>query len=118
MAGQTCPSGKRQYADRSAANRALASIAAQREQDLRQTGMTTRLENRSYRCHLCPWLHLTSTAEMWFAVEVDADLWQAALAEAAQERLVAAVTSLDATADELVTATAPSTSQDDWAVAA
>ena len=104
---QPCITNKAQYPDRSAADKALAQIAGRRERDLRLTGTTTWNQIRHYRCPYCAVLHLTSAEDLWFAAEVAEDLWQEALAHAAQQRKAA-----------VAQADVQSTNQDDWDVAA
>ena len=104
---QPCITNKVQYLDRSAAQKALDQIAERRERELLLSGDTTWNQIRYYRCGLCGVLHLTSAEELWFASEVPENLWQEALAYAAQQRQQVA-----ARAD------VQSTSHDDWDVAA
>ena len=113
-----CVSKKVQYLDRSSAEKALARIAIQREQDLIATGTTTWNQNRAYRCQHCGVLHLTSTEEMWFATEVTEADWQKATEYVAQQRLQAnaATDFADVTFERESSATPQS--RDDWDVAA
>jgi hypothetical protein len=114
-----CPRGKRQYGDRSAAKLALATIAIEREQQLRDTGTTNHHEKRWYRCDVCPWIHLSSKDERWWAVDVAHELWPAALPQAANERrTVIAQANAMPIPNEVTHVAEPSTDQRDWAVAA